>query len=177
MLLTRFAGGLSLSTRTNSCIPTRVACITDSRCHRNFDPRHDGLELNIQLPDFDLNIPPCPACPPCPSYPQPKPEPKPKELVDLSKLSTRINILTDDIVNAHTELPTGLKSKECAKIIMNAENDLEIKGGKLVGECYNSPKCDECVEAINSSIIEKQYADPFVSDHNIPALEGIVYIL
>ncbi|WP_264328991.1 hypothetical protein [Wolbachia endosymbiont (group A) of Andrena hattorfiana] len=181
--------------RMDPCISARTACITDPRYHHNFDlryhhsfdpcyhnrfdprhdrfdPRHGGLDLNIQLPDFDLSIPPCPACPPCPSYPQPKPEPKPKEPVDLSKLSTRIDILTDDIVNARTELPTGLKSKECAAIIQGSENDLEIKGGKLVGNCYNNPECDACVKAINLSILEKQYAEPFMS-----TLESTVYVI
>ncbi len=56
------------------CISARTACITDPRYHHNFDPRchnrwHDGLELNIQLPELDLNIPPCPACPACPPCP------------------------------------------------------------------------------------------------------------
>lgn len=201
--------------RMDPCISARTACITDPRyhynfdpryhhnfdprCHNRFDPRHDGLDLNIQLPDFDLNIPPCPACPdtvcppapacpacppcpPCPSYPQPKPDTRPepdtgkpetKKPLDISKLTIRVPVGGDDILDARTEQPTGLKARECKKIVENPKNDLEIVDGKIVGKCYDNPKCDKCVEALNSSIIDNQYeAEPFMS-----ALEGTVYVI
>lgn len=186
----------SLSTRTNSCIPTRVACITDSRCHH---PRHDGLELNIQLPDFDVNIPSCPACPPapacpsvpacppCPSYPQPKPDtgtdigtkPKAKEPFDMGKLAILTPSGEDEILDVNTNKRTGMYSKKCGEIIKNTKNDLEILNGKIVGKCYDSPECDKCVDALNSGIIRVLSSEdqPFFSDHSIPTLEGNVYIL
>lgn len=176
----------SLSTRTNSCIPTRItdSCChrdLDPRCHNKFDPRHDGLELNIQLPDFDVNIPPCPACPacpPCPSYPQPKPDtgtkPKTKEPepFNIEKLAISTLPGTDKIINVKTGKETGLSSQECGRIIDNTENNLRILDGKIVGKCYDNSKCDECVEALNSSIVMV-----LATDHSIPTLEGTVYIL
>ncbi|MGL9779315.1 MAG: hypothetical protein ACR5K5_03555 [Wolbachia sp.] len=175
----------SLSTRTNSCIPTRV---TDSCCHRNFDPRchnqfdprHNGLELNIQLPDFDVNIPPCPACPPCPpcpSYPQPKPDidtkPKTKDPIDISKLTIRVPVGGDEILDAKTEKPTGLSAKECKRIVENPKNNLEIVGGRIVGKCDNT-ECDKCVEAVNNSIVDKVF---FSSAYDASVPESTVYIL
>ncbi|WP_265037387.1 hypothetical protein [Wolbachia endosymbiont (group A) of Anomoia purmunda] len=65
----------------------------------------------------------------------------------------------------------------CAQIINGAENNLEIKGGKLVGNCYNNSECDRCVEAINSSILDSQYAEPFFSAHGMSTLEGTVYVI
>ncbi len=168
--------------RMDPCISARTACITDPRYHHNFDPcyhnrfdpRHDGLDLNIQLPDFDLNIPPCP---PCPSYPQPKPdtglEPKTKEPEPFDILKLVISTLpgTDKIVNLKTNKETGLGSVKCGEIIKNAKNDLEIVNGKIVGKCYDSPECDKCVEALNSSIITVLATDkpffPLTMDLNL----------
>lgn len=196
--------------RMDPCISARTACITDPRCHHNFDPRchnrfeprHDGLDLNIQLPDFDLSIPPCPACPdtvcppapacppvpacpacpPCPSYPQPKPEIKPKikepEPFDMGRLAILTPSGEDEILDVNTNKRTGLYSKECGEIIKSTKNDLGILDGKIVGKCYDNPKCDECVKALNSGIIRVLSTDePFVSDHNIPALEGTIHII
>lgn len=167
------------------CISARTACITnpryhhnfDPRCHNKFDPRHDGLELNIQLPDFDVNIPPCPACPPCPSYPQPKPDidtkPKTKDPIDISKLTIRVPVGGDEILDAKTEKPTGLSAKECKRIIENPKNDLEIVGGRIVGNCHNS-ECNKCVEALNNSIMDKEL---FFSAYDASVPESTVYIL
>ncbi|WP_341822484.1 hypothetical protein [Wolbachia endosymbiont (group A) of Clivina fossor] len=173
------------------CISARAACITDPRYHHNFDPRchnrfdsrHDGLELNIQLPEFDLNIPPCPACPPCPPvpacppYPQVKPEPESKIIVDFSKLAITVNPITDDILDIETKEPTGYKFKECAKIIQNSKNNLQVIDGKLVGNCEDNSACDKCVEVINSSILDAKSAEAFFSTHNMSVLEGTVHII
>ncbi|MFP3019939.1 MAG: hypothetical protein ACEY3F_01040 [Wolbachia sp.] len=164
------------------CISARTACITDPRYHHNFDPRchnrfdsrHDGLELNIQLPEFNLNIPPCPACPPCP---QVRPEPESKVIVDFSKLAITVNPITDDILDIETKEPTGHKFKECAKIIQNAKNNLQVIDGKLVGSCENNSACDKCVEVINSSILDAKSAEAFFSTHNMSVLEGTVHII
>ncbi len=178
----------SLSTRTNSCIPTRItdSCChrdLDPRCHNKFDPRHDGLELNIQLPDFDVNIPPCPACPPvpaCPPCPQLKPDtdtgtkPKTKEPIDISKLTIRVPVGGDEILDAKTEKPTGLSAKECKRIIENPKNDLEIVDGRIVGNCHGNSECDKCVEAVNNSIVDKEL---FFSAYNASVPESTVYIL
>lgn len=170
------------------CISARTACITDPRYHHNFDPRchnrwHDGLELNIQLPELDLNIPPCPACPPCPPvpacppYPQVKPEPESKIIVDFSKLAITVNPITDDILDIETKEPTGYKFKECAKIIQNSKNNLQVIDGKLVGNCEDNSACDKCVEVINSSILDAKSAEAFFSTHNMSVLEGTVHII
>lgn len=164
------------------CISAHTACITDPqyhhnfdpRCHNRFDSRHDGLELNIQLPEFDLNIPPCPACPPCP---QVKPEPESKMIVDFSKLAITVNPTTDDILDIETKELTGYKFKECAKIIQNAKNNLQVIDGKLVGSCENNSACDKCVEVINSSILDAKSAEAFFSTHNMSMLEGTVHII
>ncbi|EAL58788.1 hypothetical protein WwAna1801 [Wolbachia endosymbiont of Drosophila ananassae] len=182
--------------RMDSCTPVRTACITDPRYHHNFDPRchnrfdsrHDGLELNIQLPEFDLNIPPCPACPDtvcppapacpaCPPCPQVKPEPESKTIVDFSKLAITVNPITDDILDIETKEPTGYKFKECAKTIQNAKNNLQVIDGKLVGSCENNSECDKCVEVINSSILDAKSAEAFFSTHNMSVLEGTVHII
>ncbi|WP_353274775.1 hypothetical protein [Wolbachia endosymbiont (group A) of Ennomos erosarius] len=189
--------------RMDPCISARTACITDPRyhhnfdprCHNRFDPRHDGLDLNIQLPDFDLSIPPCPACPdtvcppapacpPCPSYPQPKPEPeiKPKtkepEPFELGRLAILTPSGTDEILDVKTNKPTGLRSTECGEIIKNTKNDLGILGSKIVGKCYDNPECDKCVEALNSGIIRVlPKNEAFFSDYNMSIPEGTVDII
>lgn len=159
--------------RMGSCIPVRTAYMTDPRYHNQFDPRHVELDLNIPSCPACPPVPACPACPPCPPYLQPKLESK--NPIDFSKLSTRINMKTDDILDAITEKPTGMKVQECIKIIENTKNDLEIRDGKLVGKCENSSECDRCVEAINSSVVSSTKSAEPVPNMSIP--EGAVDVI
>ncbi|QMV45908.1 hypothetical protein HC358_02190 [Wolbachia pipientis] len=126
----------------SSCTSADTACVIDPWC---------CIRLNIK-------IPPCL-----------KPDPEPKQPVDLSKLAITINPVTGDILDSATGQSTGKNFKECTEIIQNTKNDLEINSkGKLVGSCENSPSCDACVEAINSSVFS-------VHDMSVP--EGAVDII
>lgn len=49
---------------------------------------------------------------------------------------------------------TGLKLQDCIDIIGSAKHTLKIgENGKLEGKCEED-KCQKCVDAINSSVVE-----------------------
>ncbi|WP_341812352.1 hypothetical protein [Wolbachia endosymbiont (group A) of Conops quadrifasciatus] len=56
----------------------------------------------------------------------------------MSKLTIRVPAGGDDILDARGQ-PTGLKARDCMRIIHDIKNDLEIVDGRIVGKCHDNP--------------------------------------
>lgn len=113
----------------------------------------------------NINIPPCPGG-------EPEPEP-----LNLDSLTIGVD-KNGEMRNTSTGELTGLKLKDCIETISSAKHNLKIDGkGKLEGKCEED-RCQKCVDAINSAVIEtkKENEEKVDKDQETPNPENLYFM-